>query len=88
MEMAEMILREVQEIRRTQEATFADLSARLDAIDRATDIPLTLQQAAVFLNCSTQTIANYRNRGLIKKRVRNGLAGYLRIDLEELKKHF
>ena len=83
--MAEMILREVQEIRRTQEA---DLSARLDAIDRATDIPLTLQQAAVFLNCSTQTIANYRNRGLIKKRVRNGLAGYLRIDLEELKKHF
>ena len=86
MEIAEMILQEVREIKRKQDATFADLTERLDIIDRQTDIPLTPGQAAVFLGCSTHTVINYHNRGLLPKVTRNGLVGYLRQDLEKIKK--
>lgn len=85
MDALETILAEIQDIKQRQDATYSELLARLDAIDRATDIPLTLRQAAVFLGCSVSTVKNYRARGLIKPKVKDGLAGYLRIDLEELK---
>lgn len=86
MEIAEMILQEVREIKRKQDATFADLTERLDIIDRQTDIPLTPGQAAVFLGVSSSTITNYRAKGLLQKKTRNGLVGYLRQDLEKLKR--
>ena len=86
METAELILKELKELRVRQEATFADLAARLDAIDRQTDIPLTTRQAAVFLGCSVSSVKLYAQKGIIKKQVRKGLAGYLRQDLEKLKR--
>ena len=87
MDAIETILAELQDIKKQQGETFATLSARIDAIDRQTDIPLSPSQAAVFLNCSKQTVFNYQHRGLIQKVTRNGLVGYLRQDLEKLKRN-
>lgn len=50
------------------------------------DIPLNAQQSAVFLGVHPRTLTNYTNKGLLKKKVRNGLAGYLIEDLRKLKK--
>ena len=86
MDALETILAEIQDIKQRQDATYSELLARLDAIDRQQDIPLTPKQAAIYLGVTTQTLRNYRRDGLIKPKVRNGLAGYLRIDLEELKR--
>ena len=86
MEPFDIILKELREIRENQDATYATLTARLDAIDRQTDIPLTTRQAATFLGCSVSTIKLYTQKGIIKKQVRNGLGGYLRQDLEKLRK--
>lgn len=80
------ILAEVRDVREMQDSSFRDLKKRLDALDRSTDIPLTPKQAATYLGVTTQTVQNYRRRGLIAPKTRNGLVGYLRIDLEELKK--
>jgi len=86
MEPFEIILKELRAIKADQDATFADLSQRLDAIDRETDIPLTPKQAAVYLGCSVGSIHNYRRRGMLTPKVKNGLVGYLRQDLKQLKK--
>lgn len=81
------ILHEVRDMRDTQDSTFRDLKKRLDALDRSTDIPLTPKQAATYLGVTTATLRNYCRKGLLSQKVRNGLAGYLRIDLEELKRN-
>lgn len=49
-------------------------------------IPLNLQQAALYLGRSTRTVSNYVRRGILKKKVQNGLVGYLIDDLNKLKK--
>lgn len=86
MDAFETILAEIQILKERQDSTFSDLTDRLDAIDRETDIPLTCKQAAVFLGCSVSTIKNYTAQGKIKKQTRNGLVGYLRQDLSKLKR--
>ena len=86
MDAFETILSAIEELKERQDATYADLTKRIDAIDRERDIPLNLQQAAVFLGCSTSTMKNYAAKGMIRKQIRNGLAGYLRQDLEKLKR--
>jgi hypothetical protein len=50
------------------------------------DIPMTRKQAAWYLGVSTQTIDNYRSRGILELVVVDGLVGYPLSRLEELKR--
>ena len=86
MDAFDVIINMINDLKKQQDATYETLASRLDAIDRQTDIPLTASQAAVFLGCSTHTVINYHNRGILPKVTRNGLVGYLRQDLEKIKK--
>jgi len=49
------------------------------------EMPMTRQQAAVYLGVSVSTINNYAKRGL-KPVVKNGIAGYLPSDLNKFRK--
>lgn len=50
------------------------------------DIPMTRQQAAVYLGVSDSTIDNYRKQGRIQVTVKHGITGYLPTDLRRIKK--
>ena len=63
--------------------------AILDAINDLKadkEIPMTRQQAAVYVGCSPSTIANYVAQGKLTKKVKQGIAGYLPSDLRKLRK--
>lgn len=49
------------------------------------EIPMTRQQAAVYLGVSVSTINNYAKKGL-KVKVKNGITGYLPSDLNAYRK--
>lgn len=50
------------------------------------DIPLTRQQAAVYLGVCPHTIDNYRAQGRLKLVSNKGLTGYFKEDLDKLRK--
>lgn len=50
------------------------------------DIPLTRKQAAWYLGVSPQTIDNYRSRGILDLVVVDGLVGYPKQRLDELRR--
>jgi len=50
------------------------------------EIPMTRQQAAVYVGCSISTINNYVAQGKLTKKVKQGIAGYLPSDLRKLRK--
>ena len=49
------------------------------------EIPMTRQQAAIYLGVSTSTINNYVKKGL-KQSVKHGIVGYLPSELNKFKK--
>lgn len=49
------------------------------------DIPLTRNQAAVFLDVSPKTIDHYKQKGLLKQIVKYNLVGYSKADLMRIK---
>ena len=50
------------------------------------EIPMTRQQAAIYLGVSVATISNYVNQGKLTKKVKHGIVGYLPSDLRTLRK--
>lgn len=50
------------------------------------EIPMTRQQAAVYLSVSESTIDNYRKQGRIRQVTKHGIVGYLPSDLKSAKK--
>ena len=50
------------------------------------EIPMTRQQAAIYLGVSVATISNYVNQGKLTKKTKYGLIGYMPADLRQLKK--
>lgn len=50
------------------------------------EIPMTRQQAAVYLGVSLSTINNYVTSGRLTKKVKSGIAGYLPSDLKGIRK--
>ena len=50
------------------------------------EIPMTRQQAAVYLGVSDSTIDNYRKQGRIQIAVKHGITGYLPSDLRKIRK--
>lgn len=59
--------------------------AALQELEMKLDMPMTRQQAAVYLGVSKSTINNYVKRGL-KPTVKHGIVGYLAADLEKFRK--
>ena len=57
----------------------------LNELKEKDEIPMTRQQAAVYLGVSVSTINNYVKKGL-KPSVKHGIAGYLPSDLKKFKK--
>lgn len=57
----------------------------LNELKERDDIPMTRQQAAVYLGVSVSTISNYQSSGKLEKKVKNGLAGFLPADLRRIK---
>lgn len=58
----------------------------LEQMESKQEIPYNRQQAAAYLGVSDTTIDNYRKRGLLTLKVQNGIRGYLRQDLDTLRK--
>lgn len=50
------------------------------------EIPMTRQQAAIYLGCSISTISNYVAQGKLTKNTKHGIVGYLPSDLRKLRK--
>jgi len=50
------------------------------------EIPMTRQQAAIYLGVSESTVNNYVKSGKLTKKVKNGLIGYMPSDLRPLRK--
>lgn len=63
-----------------------DIVAEVLADVKPIDIPLTRQQAAFYLDVSLTTIDNYRKKGMIKMVTRGCLVGYLKKDLDRIRK--
>ena len=49
----------------------------LNEMKERDEIPMTRQQAAVYLGVSLTTIDNYRKQGRIRQVVKDGIVGYL-----------
>lgn len=62
------------------------LSIAVNELKVRDDIPMTRQQAAVYLGVSVSTISNYQASGKLEKKVKNGLAGFMPSDLRRIKK--
>ncbi len=62
---------------------FTDILTDMKARD---EIPMTRQQAAIYIGVSVATISNYVNQGKLTKKVKHGIVGYLPSDLRQLKK--
>ena len=50
------------------------------------EMPMTRQQAAVYLGVSVSTINNYAKKKGLKMTVKNGISGYLPSDLNKFRK--
>ena len=50
------------------------------------EIPMTRQQASVYLGVSLTTIDNYRKQGRIRQVVKDGIVGYLPSELKLAKR--
>lgn len=57
----------------------------LNEMKERDEIPMTRQQAAVYLGVSLTTIDNYRKQGRIRQVVKDGIVGYLPSDLKHAK---
>lgn len=55
----------------------------LNEMKERDEIPMTRQQAAVYLGVSLTTIDNYRKQGRIRQVVKDGIVGYLPSDLKQ-----
>lgn len=58
----------------------------LSELKERDEIPMTRQQASVYLGVSLTTIDNYRKEGRIKQVTKDGLVGYLPSDLKAVRK--
>lgn len=61
------------------------IASALVELKERDEIPMTRQQAAVYLGVSVSTINNYAKKGL-KMTTKHGIAGYLPSDLKPFKK--
>ena len=59
--------------------------ASINELKARDEIPMTRQQAAVYLGVSVSTINNYVKKGL-KPTVKHGISGYLPSDLNKYRK--
>jgi hypothetical protein len=59
----------------------------LNELKERDDIPMSRQQAAVYLGVSVSTISNYQLTGRLEKKVKNGIVGYMPADLRRIKNH-
>ena len=61
------------------------IASALVELKERDEIPMTRQQAAVYLGVSVSTINNYAKKGL-RMTTKHGIVGYLPSDLKQFKK--
>lgn len=80
------IVKELYSEVKEQKKTIRSLQEMLDKYDEDNDILLTPTQAATYLGISRSCLTVWRKCGKVKMMVRNGSMGFLRKDLEKLRK--